>query len=51
VSATSVAPRRFERNGYHVETWLRDGFNFLAVSEIPASELAQFAVIFRTKQR
>jgi anti-sigma factor RsiW len=50
VDAAAISPQQSERSGYHVETWSRGGFNFLAVSEIPAIELAQFAETFRTNQ-
>ena len=44
----SVPTRQADRNGYHAESWSQDGLNFLAVSEIPAAELSQFATAFRT---
>ena len=34
-------------NGYNTESWAQNGLNFLAVSEIPATELGQFAAAFR----
>jgi len=46
-AATAVSSRHAERNGYNAETWSQAGLNFLAVSEIPAGELAQFAEAFR----
>jgi len=49
-STTTLPPRQAERSGYQVEAWSHEGFNFLAVSEIPAVELAQFAETFRTSQ-
>jgi anti-sigma factor RsiW len=51
VCTTTLSPRMTERIGYHIEAWSRNGFNFLAVSEIPAVELAQFAEAFRSSQR
>ena len=51
VDGSAVSPRRFESNGYHAETWVRSGFNFLAVSEISPAELAQFADLFRANQQ
>jgi anti-sigma factor RsiW len=42
-----VSTREAELNGYHVQSWSQGGFNFLAVSEIPAAELSQFAAAFR----
>jgi anti-sigma factor RsiW len=50
--AATVLPNSHQpdRNGYNTETWSRDGLNFLAVSEIPAAELAQFAAAFRDVQ-
>lgn len=43
--------RQIERNGYHAFSWSENGFNFVAVSEIPAAELTQFAGNFRKAQR
>ena len=45
--AASLSPRAAERNGYNTIVWSRGGLNFVAVSEIPATELAQFAEAFR----
>ncbi len=42
---------RDTRNGYHTELWSEAGLDFLAVSEIPASELTQFVEIFRKRSR
>ncbi|MDB6114689.1 MAG: hypothetical protein JWQ62_1634 [Lacunisphaera sp.] len=39
--------RQSARNGYHAESWAQGGLNFLAISEIPAAELSQFASAFR----
>jgi anti-sigma factor RsiW len=50
-AAAALSSRQAARDGYQVEVWSRDGFNFLAVSEIPAVELAQFAETFRLSQR
>jgi len=47
-ASSAVSPRRAERDGYHTESWKQSDLNFLAVSEIPASELARFAELFRT---
>jgi anti-sigma factor RsiW len=49
-NVTSIASARSERNGYRVAAWSQEGFNFLAVSEIPAAELGQFADSFRAGQ-
>jgi len=49
-NASAFATHQAERTGYHVESWSQNGFHFLAVSEIPAAELAQFAETFRTNQ-
>ena len=46
-NAGSVASRTTGAYGYHVESWTKDGFNFFAVSEIPAAELEQFTAAFR----
>lgn len=43
----SVASRQAELNGYHTYSWTQGGFNFIAVSEIPAAELSQFAAAFQ----
>jgi anti-sigma factor RsiW len=42
-----VSTREAELNGYHVQSWSQGGFNFLAVSEIPAAELSEFAAAFQ----
>ena len=44
---TKLSIQRMERDGYHAETWSQDSFNFLAVSDIPADELNQFAEALR----
>ncbi|HEY4245698.1 MAG TPA: anti-sigma factor [Lacunisphaera sp.] len=49
-NGSSVTSHKTERNGYHTESWSQNGFNFLAVSEIPAAELIQFADDFRNAQ-
>jgi anti-sigma factor RsiW len=43
----ALASRAAQRDGYNATTWSQAGLNFLAVSEIPESELAQFADAFR----
>lgn len=43
-----VASRHAELSGYHAQSWSQGGFNFLAVSEIPAAELGQFAAAFKS---
>jgi anti-sigma factor RsiW len=48
---TAISSRQADYHGYHAEMWSRDGFNFFAVSEIPATELAQFATAFRAEKR
>jgi len=40
-----------ERSGYHTASWSQAGLNFLAVSEIPAAELEQFAGAYRSQTR
>jgi anti-sigma factor RsiW len=47
-TAGAVSPRQSERNGYHTQSWSQKGFNFLAVSEISAAELSQFAAAFQS---
>ena len=44
-----VAARQGAENGYNAETWSRAGLNFLAVSEISAAELGQFAGEYRRR--
>ena len=48
VERKAVSPRQAEISGYHAESWSQGGFNFLAVSELPAAELSQFAAAFRS---
>jgi anti-sigma factor RsiW len=45
----SVAARRGRENGYNAESWSQGGLNFLAVSEIPATELEQFIGEYRRR--
>ena len=40
--------RDAEQNGYHTERWTANGFAFLAVSDVSAADLAQFAKDYRT---
>jgi anti-sigma factor RsiW len=47
VGTAALPPRRAARNGYNAETWTHAGLNFLAISEIPATELKQFSETFR----
>jgi anti-sigma factor RsiW len=46
---SGAAARQTARDGFHVEMWTANGFHFAAVSEIPAAELADFAVQFRSQ--
>ncbi len=43
----SLGPRRHQRDGYEIEFWTQDGFNFVAVSEIPRDELGEFVRLFQ----
>jgi anti-sigma factor RsiW len=43
----TVSPRQGQLNGYHTQSWSQKGLNFLAVSEISAAELSQFATAFQ----
>jgi anti-sigma factor RsiW len=47
----AVDSRQVTRAGYNALTWSQAGFNFLAVSEIPVSELQQFSADFRAATR
>ncbi len=47
IARDAVASRLSELNGYHTQSWTQGGFNFLAVSEISAAELSQFAAAFQ----
>lgn len=42
-------PADASRNGFNVESWRAGDLVFLAVSEIPATDLAQFAAAFRAR--
>lgn len=44
---SAVSTGALQRDGYNATTWSHADLNFLAVSEIPAEELAQFADLFR----
>jgi anti-sigma factor RsiW len=48
VVSNAVSTRSAELHGYHAQSWCQGGFNFLAVSEIPAAELSQFAATFQS---
>jgi anti-sigma factor RsiW len=50
VSTGAIAARQSCHNGYNAESWSQGSLNFLAVSEIPAPELAEFAATFRASQ-
>lgn len=50
VNAKAVSASHTEREGYHIETWSRGSFNFFAISDVAAPELAQFADAYRTNQ-
>ena len=39
------------QDGYNAESWSQVGLNFIAVSEIPADELARFAAAYRDDTR
>jgi anti-sigma factor RsiW len=41
--------RRMQHQGYHAESWSLGGLNYLAVSEIPADEVAAFSAAFRAQ--
>jgi anti-sigma factor RsiW len=47
VAGAPAASGRSQRDGYNLEGWSESGLNFLAVSEIPAVELDQFAQAVR----
>jgi anti-sigma factor RsiW len=42
-------PRHASKSGFSAQGWTQGGLNFLAVSEIPAAELEQFAAEFRKR--
>ncbi len=42
-------PHRASESGFNAQGWTHGGLNFLAVSEIPAAELEQFAGEFRKR--
>ena len=44
----AVASRQAELNGYHLQSWSQAGFNFQAISEIPAAELSEFSAAFQS---
>jgi len=46
-TGAALPARQAASSGYNLESWSRAGLNFLAVSEIPAGELSQFAGLFR----
>jgi anti-sigma factor RsiW len=48
-NADKLGADRAQHDGYNVVAWSSSGFNFVAVSEIPADELETFARTFRAK--
>jgi anti-sigma factor RsiW len=48
-SGSASVPRRAGENGFSAQGWTQGGLNFLAVSEIPASDLEQFVGEFRKR--
>jgi anti-sigma factor RsiW len=46
--SAALADRQTRASGYQTQSWSRDGLNFLAVSEIPEAELADFVRAYRT---
>jgi anti-sigma factor RsiW len=44
-----VAEGRAGESGFQAESWSQGGLNFLAVSEIPATELADFTAEYRRR--
>jgi anti-sigma factor RsiW len=48
---TTPAGHPRQRDGYNLTSWTAGDLSFLAVSEIPKEELAQFAEAFRTAAR
>jgi anti-sigma factor RsiW len=50
-TVSPVSERSGGRDGYNAMSWSQGDLNFLAVSEIPVTELAQFAEEYRTRAR
>jgi anti-sigma factor RsiW len=48
-AAGAMPSRTGAEKGYNAEGWSQGGMNFLAVSEIPASDLAQFTAAYRAR--
>lgn len=46
-SSGQVPARHAAQKGFNAETWSHGGMNFLAISEIPAADLAEFAAAYR----
>jgi anti-sigma factor RsiW len=46
---TTLPERETSANGYQTESWSKNGLNFLAVSEIPAADLAGFVQAYRAQ--
>jgi anti-sigma factor RsiW len=45
----AIASFQAARDGYAMEGWVKNGMNFLAISEIPRTELAEFAQAIRAR--
>lgn len=44
----TIAPRTTTESGYQAESWSADGLNFLAISEVPQTDLARFCALYRS---
>jgi anti-sigma factor RsiW len=44
-----LSTRQASHNGYQTQSWAKDGLNFLAVSEIPPADLADFVQAYRAQ--
>jgi anti-sigma factor RsiW len=48
-SAAPVADAAQTRNGFHLESWFRDGTTFWAVSDLNETELRQFVSLYQQR--
>jgi len=48
-SASPVADTAQTRNGFHIESWFRDGMTFWAVSDLNETELRQFVSLYKQR--
>jgi anti-sigma factor RsiW len=49
VDSRSESPGKWDAGGYHVVSWVRNGFRYWAVSDVNADDLWTFADLFQSR--